>query len=48
MTVFIGVLAKKNIFNVNFVLIFYKLSAKQVFRFQLTLFLYQIMNKYSY
>jgi len=48
MTVFIGVLAKKTIFNVNFVLNFYKLSAKQDYRFQLTLFLCQIMKKYSY
>lgn len=30
---------KKDFFNVNFVLIFYKLSIKEVHRFQLTLFL---------
>lgn len=39
---------KKDFFNVNFVLIFYNLSIKQVHYFQLTLFLCQKNRNFTY
>ncbi len=48
LTTFYRGTTKKTDFNVNFVLNFYNLSQNTVYRFQLTLFLFQKIRNYTY